>query len=106
MAKKNQNSLNAAVLDLTTLGRVSLDCTDEYGRVTHLLGPGKPLALIVYIRAAPQRSVHRDALLDLLWPDLEPEAARHALRQTIWSIRRRIGDDIVTTQNGALGVVG
>jgi DNA-binding SARP family transcriptional activator len=60
-----------------------------------LLGPGKPLALIVYLACAPARTVRREHLIDLLWADLEPDAAAHAMRQTIWLIRHRLGHDTV-----------
>lgn len=60
-----------------------------------VLGPGKPLALIVYLSVADGHSATREFLLDLLWSDLEPDRARHALRQTLWYIRSALGDNFV-----------
>jgi DNA-binding SARP family transcriptional activator len=60
-----------------------------------LFPPGKPAALLAYLAAAPGRTASRDHLIDLLWSDRELEPARHALRQTLWYIRRRAGDDVV-----------
>ncbi len=60
-----------------------------------LLGSGKPAALIAYLEASPHREATREHLVDLLWADLDPAAGRHALRQTIWYIRRKAGDDVI-----------
>src|SRR5688572_6537940 len=89
-----------APLMLVTLGGASLrasevtdsaDSTDAASTVT-LFDLGKPLALITYLACAPERSVAREHFIDLLWGDVEPEAAKHALRQTLWYIRKRLGD--------------
>lgn len=67
---------------------------------------GKPLALITYLACAPDRSVAREHLLDLLWGDVEPEAAKHALRQTLWYIRKRLGERPLITGGDVLTLVG
>jgi DNA-binding SARP family transcriptional activator len=77
-------------LRLRTLGQVGLyDVTTN----TQLLGPGKPLALLIYLCLAPGRRISRDFLLNLLWDDLEPERARRALRQALFHVRRLLGED-------------
>jgi DNA-binding SARP family transcriptional activator len=58
-----------------------------------LLGPGKPLALLVYLALTPGRRTSRESLMDLLWADLEPERARSALRQALFHLRRLLGED-------------
>src|SRR5512147_2733191 len=82
-------------LTLITLGGARLVSpaltTSERG----LLEVGKPLALIAFVCASPGRQARRDLLLDLLWADLEPDAAKHALRQTLWYIKKRVGDGII-----------
>ena len=65
-----------------------------------LLGPGKPLALLLYLHSSPSRSSSREHLTDLLWADLDPVAARHALRQTLWYLRQRLGAESIRTDNG------
>ncbi len=75
-------------LTLTTLGVVAL--APAPGSAP-LLAPGKPLALITYLALAPRRSARREHLVDLLWADLAPDKARHALRQTIWYLRQLLG---------------
>jgi DNA-binding SARP family transcriptional activator len=61
------------------------------------LGPGKPLALLVYLAAAPGRRSSREHLVDLLWSDRPADEARHVLRQVTWQLRRRLGDRILAT---------
>jgi len=81
---------------LKTLGGAVLLGARPGGERFVVLEPGKPLALIVYLALAPERSAMRAHLLELLWADMPHEAAQHALRQTIWYIRRRAGDDLFT----------
>jgi len=64
-----------APLTLRTLGGAGLYAAVESGL---LLGPGKPLALLIYLALIPGRRISRDFLIDLLWADLEPENARQA----------------------------
>lgn len=82
-------------LSLTTLGAVALSDARASGRV--LLSPGKPLALITYLALAPRRLAPREHLVDLLWADLPPDKARHALRQTVWYLRQLLGAECLTT---------
>ncbi|MBW7934884.1 MAG: AAA family ATPase, partial [Gemmatimonadaceae bacterium] len=69
---------------LRVLGRLELIAPD--GSV--LLGPGKPLALLAYLRAQSVRAATRPQLVDLLWADLEPERARANVRQALLVLRR------------------
>lgn len=78
---------------LHVLGRLEL--VAAHGTV--LLGPGKPLALLAYLRAQSMHSATRPHLVDLLWSDLEPERARANVRQTLLVLRRLLpGDTIVS----------
>lgn len=86
-------------LHLRTLGAVELRAE---GVTTPLLGMGKPLALLIYLSAAPGRAATRSQLISLLWADLEPEGAKHAVRQAIWYIRRKVGADIVIAAGESL----
>ena len=51
------------------------------------------LALLAVVAAAGQRGASRDKLLALLWPDSDPEPARHSLYQAVHAIRRSGGND-------------
>jgi DNA-binding SARP family transcriptional activator len=47
----------------------------------------KVRALFVYLLCHRGRSFSRDHLAGLLWPDRDPEAARHTLRQAVYNLR-------------------
>jgi DNA-binding SARP family transcriptional activator len=85
-------------LVLKTLGGTQLARPLGDNGVTPLLTPGKPLALLVYLAASPDRTASRDHFCDLLWADLEPDAARHSLRQTVWYLRQRLGADALVLE--------
>ncbi|WP_374360672.1 BTAD domain-containing putative transcriptional regulator [Pseudoduganella danionis] len=53
---------------------------------------GKMLALLAYLALESQRSHRREQLAELLWPQLPAEAARINLRQTLYHLRRMLGD--------------
>lgn len=96
------DSVPSAVLSLTTLGITQLSRALPGGDSTVLLGPGKPLAMLIYLHLAPGRASSREHLIDILWADLNMDAARHALRQAVWYLRQRLGDDALLTRNGEL----
>jgi len=84
---------------LLTLGGFTLVSSSPHSS-DPLLGPGKPLALLLYLHGAPTRKASREHLIDLLWADLEPLAARHAFRQTLWYIRQHLGPTSIHADNG------
>ena len=92
---------NHTPLTLVTLGATSLRTDADVA----LFDLGKPLALITYLCCAPDRSVAREHLIDLLWGDVEPEGAKHALRQTLWYIRKRLGDRPLIAGGDVLTVI-
>lgn len=47
-------------------------------------------ALLAYLALHPRRTHAREHLIDLLWPDDAPEAARRSLRVSLSSLRRQI----------------
>ena len=77
---------------LRTLGTAQL--LGENDRV--VLAAGKPLAIVVSLALSPGRRATRETLLDLLWSDVAPTQARSILRQTLFQLRRAVGDDVVT----------
>jgi DNA-binding SARP family transcriptional activator len=50
----------------------------------------KAIALLVYLLVHADRDVAREAVLELLWPNAEPDRARASLKTATWSIRRNI----------------
>jgi DNA-binding SARP family transcriptional activator len=89
-------------LTLRTLGEWVLVQSEHGGAPTPVLGPSKPLALLVYLALSPGCTARREHLIDLLWADLHPDAAGHALRQTVWYIRQRTGLDVLRSAGGTL----
>ena len=78
---------------LRTLG--ALDLRDVTGReLRPLLAQPKRLALLLYLSTATPRSFHRrDTLVALLWPELDTDHARNALRQALHFLRQGLGAD-------------
>ncbi|MGH7476437.1 MAG: BTAD domain-containing putative transcriptional regulator [Longimicrobiales bacterium] len=50
------------------------------------------IALLAGLAAGRGRPISRDKLLALLWPEAEPERARHYLSDSVYLIRRELGD--------------
>ena len=76
-------------IEICTLGRFSVMQNDE--ELSALRSQPLRCALLVYL--AIERDVTRDAVLALLWPDRETSSARHSLSQTLYELRRTLGDD-------------
>src|SRR5678815_5467752 len=86
---------SAAEFTLKLLGEPSIAVAGD-GSSPPIFVIGKPLALIAYLACISGRRASRDQLLNLLWADMEPEGARHALRQTIWFVRKRAGEALIS----------
>src|SRR5687768_2610508 len=87
-------------LTLATLGRALL-FYDAPGRPPKpVLSPGKPLALFTYLACCPGRAAGREHLVDLLWADAE--RGRQSLRQAVMTIRQRLGDDAISSDQDLL----
>ena len=87
---------------LTTLGGATLSTISGAGAEEVLLGPGKPFAMLTYLALTPKHSSTRDHLIDLLWADVDPERARRTLRQTLWQIRTKLGEQAVEAHEETL----
>lgn len=59
----------------------------------------KAKAVIKLLALAPGHRLHREQVLNALWPDLDPEAAGNNLRQTIHSARQTI--HLASQESGA-----
>ncbi len=88
---------SAVRLVLRTLGTFEGSSETANGERLGRFGPGKPLSLLVYLAHSPNRGAPRDHLVELLWGDVDTDAARHALRQTIWYVRRVLGSGVLET---------
>src|SRR2546429_8091787 len=57
----------------------------------------KHLAVLLYLHFEGRaRSIPRDRLVDLLWPDVPPAKGRHSLSQALLAIRAQLGNDALT----------
>lgn len=56
------------------------------------------LGLLASVVAAGDHGISRDRLLLLLWPDSTETKARHALAQTLYSLRRELGSDLIRSE--------
>ena len=80
------------------LGTLELTAEADSAGLARLTRQPKRLALLVYLRLrAPSGPVRRDTLLGLLWPDLPQDRARHALSQSLYILRRSLGNGSVDT---------
>lgn len=65
--------------------------------VAELARRRRKLALLVHLHLAT-RPISRDLLVDLLWPDDDPERARHSLNEALSHLRRVFGRDALGTR--------
>jgi TolB-like protein/DNA-binding SARP family transcriptional activator/tetratricopeptide (TPR) repeat protein len=79
-------------IHVATLGGLRIERDGE--EIRDLLAQPVRCALFLYV--AIKRRATRDELAVLLWPERSDERARHSLSQTLYELRRRLGDDWVT----------
>jgi len=60
------------------------------------------LALLALVAASPGESVSRDRLLGLLWPDRDERSARHLLADSLYVLRRSLGDGTIIASGESL----
>jgi DNA-binding SARP family transcriptional activator/tetratricopeptide (TPR) repeat protein len=82
-------------LRLKTIGGLWIDGLSA----SQSLGP-RQLALLAVVAAAGKKAISREQLIGILWPDTGEEQARHTLSQTLYSLRRDAGVELIggTTQ--------
>ncbi len=51
--------------------------------------------LVQLLALAPQHRLHREQVMELLWPEAGPEAATNSLRQTLYLARRALEPDLL-----------
>ncbi|MEJ2678168.1 MAG: BTAD domain-containing putative transcriptional regulator [Gemmatimonadota bacterium] len=66
--------------------------------------PAQPVRRAVLLYLAVERNAPRDSVLAMFWPDSTPEQARHTLNQTLYELRRMLGDDWVEVRGDRLHV--
>jgi TolB-like protein/DNA-binding SARP family transcriptional activator/cytochrome c-type biogenesis protein CcmH/NrfG len=66
--------------------------------------PAQPVRCALFVYLAVERGATRDVLASLLWPDRDQERARHSLSQTLYELRRDLGDDWVESRGDRIDV--
>jgi DNA-binding SARP family transcriptional activator len=85
----------APALVIRTLGAAEARIDAPGADDDRFVGPGKPLALLIWLAGVAKQTCRREQMLDLLWSDADPEQGRHALRQTVFYLRRRLHDRVI-----------
>lgn len=60
-------------------------------------------SLLAYLLLNADKSVRREKLAGLLWPDSDEAGARNNLRQTLWRLRSTIGEDYFVSDRVSIG---
>jgi len=83
------------MITLRTLGVADLKGPEDRS-IQSVLARPKLLGLLAYLAAATPRGMHsRDSLLALLWGELDEERGRRALRQSLYHLRRALGESTI-----------
>ncbi len=90
------------VLRLNLLG--SLEAVSSGPAGERRLGRGKPVALLAFLALIPGRRASRERLSTLLWSEGSSDQARQNLRQTIWYLKRRLGE-VVDADDESIALV-
>src|SRR5947209_12682969 len=69
------------------------------------LAPGKKIqGLLAILGVRPGQAHSRSRLASLLWADVGEEQARHSVRQAVFSLRRMLPEDVLTTTNETIAM--
>src|SRR5829696_9642793 len=86
------------MIELRTLGALELVSADRKVAGSVLAQPRRA-ALLCYLALATPRGFHRrDTLFALFWPEYDTEQARHALRQSVYVLRRALGATAIVSR--------
>lgn len=78
---------------LKLFGGASLEGPE--GPLTGRVVQRRRLAVLIVLALTHRRGVSRDKLIANLWPDSEPDRARHLLSDSLYVLRKNLGDDAV-----------
>jgi DNA-binding SARP family transcriptional activator len=102
-AKNHRKDRRAAEVGKELARRLALPVfVEDQGRVVIRTGEReiegatvrrKVLALLCFLLSKPGMSAARDQVLDVLWPDLDPDVAANSLNQTLYFLRRVLEQD-------------
>jgi DNA-binding SARP family transcriptional activator len=87
-------------LYISCFGRFEVRRDDAGSAPLDLCSNTKGQAILRYLLTRPQRRASVDKLMAALWPDEEPEAARHKLRVAVSALRVSLNRDLVDRPGG------
>jgi TolB-like protein/DNA-binding SARP family transcriptional activator len=79
------------MLSLKLLGDAAIEA--DHGRVTGRCAQRHQIALLALLASAPHRTLSRDKLIGLLWPESDTKHARNLLNVSVYAIRKALGED-------------
>lgn len=90
-----------SVVRVRLLGRVSV----EVDGAAVPLPPGRATELLAWLAAHP--GMHpRSRVAPVFWPDVPDATARASLRTALWSLRKVLGEDVLTLDRSDIGLAG
>lgn len=95
------------MLRLRTFGGLSIErSADEGGGspTSTATAARRRLAFLAVLAASGPRGVPRDKLLALFWPESDSDKARHALDQTLYSLKRDLGAESLVSGREELAI--
>jgi Tol biopolymer transport system component/DNA-binding SARP family transcriptional activator len=87
---------------LTTFGGLRLEADGEV--VTGPPAQRRRLALLALLAATDQQKVPREKAFGLLWPEQPTSRARHQLSESLYVLRRLMGEDAILSANDDLAL--
>ncbi len=90
----------ASPFHLRLLGPTSL--SGPQGPIAGRAAQQRRIALLTFLGCAPDQTASRDRLLGLLWPECNENAARHLLSDSVYLLRRALGQDAILTTGAEL----
>jgi len=92
------------MIELRTLGTLDLLERTDGHQVLSVLAQPKRVGFLTFLAIATPRGLHqRDTLLGIFWPDSSDKRARNVLNQTVFALRRTLGQKLFI-MNGEPGV--
>src|SRR5687768_12499543 len=84
---------------LYLLGGIDLRADPDDRDAAGVLAQSKAVATLAYLALSPRgRHQRRDRIVGLLWPELDQEHARAALRKSLHVLRGALGDEVVESR--------
>ena len=95
------------MLRLRTFGGLSIERSAEEGGgspTSTATAARRRLAFLAVLAASGPRGMPRDKLLALFWPESDNDKARHALDQTLYSLKRDLGAESLVSGREELAI--